>query len=250
MYEPNVNRILDSLSPTDVVLDIGGWARPFNRANFVMDAEPYETRGYYGALVPAQGGDKEFFDKSTWIVRDICERTPYPFKDKELDFVICSHTLEDIRDPLWVCSEMIRIAKRGYIEIPSRVAETCRGIEPGQVGWSHHRWLIDTGDNHVQFTMKYHRIHSHWRFSFPESYLRSLTEEQLVQWLFWDSEFGFAETTIHGVDNIAASLENFVQQTAPYSPVGLKLDSGIRKAEGFRRRVVGKARRILGEGRK
>ena len=33
MYEPNVQRILQSLSPKDVVLDIGGWASPFNRAN-------------------------------------------------------------------------------------------------------------------------------------------------------------------------------------------------------------------------
>jgi hypothetical protein len=244
MYEPNVKRVLDSLSPTDVVLDIGGWARPFNRANFVLDAEPYETRGFYGAALPAQGGDTEFFTQSTWIQRDICEHTPYPFGDKEIDFVICSHTLEDIRDPLWVCSEMIRIAKRGYIEVPSRVVETCRGIELGQVGWSHHRWLIDIVDNHIQFTMKYHKIHSHWRFSLPESYLRTLSEERMVQWHFWEDSFDYGETTIHGIDNIARALELFVQETAPYSGVRLGLDRQLRAADSLRRRVIGKVRRM------
>ena len=120
MYEPNVARILDSLKPSDVVLDIGGWACPFNRANYVIDAEPYDTRGYYGTVgMPAsQGGDREFFTAHTWHRRDICGKEPFPFEDKEIDFVICSHTLEDIRDPLWVCAEMIRVAKRGYIEVP------------------------------------------------------------------------------------------------------------------------------------
>src|SRR6516164_2319087 len=104
------------------------WACPFNRANYVLDVEPYETRGFYTTFGgPAfQGPEREQFTKETWFQRDLCERKPFPFRDKELDFVICSHTLEDIRDPLWVCSEMIRIAKRGYIEVPSRIAETCR----------------------------------------------------------------------------------------------------------------------------
>src|SRR5689334_18962407 len=47
MFEPNVQRVLQLISADDVVLDIGGWASPFNRANYVMDAFPYETRGFY-----------------------------------------------------------------------------------------------------------------------------------------------------------------------------------------------------------
>lgn len=115
MYEPNVSLILEKIGPEDVVLDIGGWACPFNRANYVMDVQPYETRGFYRTIgLPAsQGGALEHFSKDTWIRRDFCDREPYPFGDKSIDFVVCSHTLEDIRDPMWVCSEMVRIAKRG-----------------------------------------------------------------------------------------------------------------------------------------
>ncbi|NQW05123.1 MAG: methyltransferase domain-containing protein [Acidobacteria bacterium] len=128
-------RVLDMLSPTDVVLDTGGWASPFNRANFILDTEPYETRGFYRTFggAPFQGPTEESFTEATWIRRDICERTPYPFADKPIDFVICSQTLEDIRDPLWVCQEMMRIGKRGYIETPSRVAEWPSAHEDGSI---------------------------------------------------------------------------------------------------------------------
>src|SRR5580704_17946570 len=142
MFYPNSDLIMSELSDSAVVLDIGGWAHPFNRANYIMDAESYETRGYYNRTFaknspyPPIGGKVEQFTKGTWIQRDICDKTPFRFRDKELDYVICSHTLEDIRDPLWVCADMIRIAKRGYIEVPSRLCESCRGAEIGIVGLS------------------------------------------------------------------------------------------------------------------
>jgi SAM-dependent methyltransferase len=244
MFEPNVSRILERLDPRDVVLDIGGWARPFNRADHVMDAEPFETRGYYG--LPAQGGDSERFTAATWVRRDICEHTPYPFADKSIDFVICSHVLEDVRDPLWVCAEMIRIARAGYIEVPSRVAESCRGVEPGAVGWSHHRWLIDIADGGITFLMKFHTIHSHWRLSFPASFHRRLSERERVQWLFWEDTFPFRERTIHGPENIIAELETFVGRVRPYPAWLVGTDRIARTALRLPGRAVRKARRLLG----
>ncbi len=216
MYAPNVERVLASLGSSDVVLDIGGWACPFNRANHVVDAEPYETRGYYKTVgLPAsQGGDTEYFTADTWHRQDICA-DPLPFGDKEVDFVICSHVLEDIRDPLWVCSEMVRVAKRGYIEVPSRVAETCRGWESDRIaGLSHHRWLIDIDEaaGEVRFTQKYHMIHSDRRYNLPPSFLHRLSDESKVSWLFWENEFQFSEAHIHGLENIAAELELFARR--------------------------------------
>jgi SAM-dependent methyltransferase len=65
MYEPNVQRVLDRLGRDDVVLDIGGWASTFNRANWVMDAMPYATRGFYRTFggKPYQAGEQELFAK-------------------------------------------------------------------------------------------------------------------------------------------------------------------------------------------
>lgn len=101
MLEQNVRRILSSLKESDLVIDM----------------MPYETRGRFGS----QGGNREYFEKSSWIQRDICSHEVFPFRDKQFDFVICSHTLEDIRDPIWVCQEMNRMGKRGYIETPPRL---------------------------------------------------------------------------------------------------------------------------------
>jgi len=247
MLQKNSDVIMSRLQPSDVVLDIGGWAHPFNRANYVMDQEPYETRGYYNRTfaknnpIPPLGGTVENFTADTWIQRDICSHQPYPFADKQLDYVICSHTLEDIRDPLWVCSEMIRIGKRGYIEIPSRIWESCRGFEPGIVGLSHHRWLIDIAGNEISFTMKFHSIHGHWRLSLPAKFAQSLAPERAFQWLFWDDSFSFREITIHG-DAQVASLEHFVKSVKPYPAWLLTADTNVRRANQFLKRAARYAR--------
>jgi hypothetical protein len=241
MLQENVNLILQRLHPDAVVLDIGAWGRPFNRANYVLDQESFETRGHYG--LPAQGGESEMFTRESWIQWDICSREPFPFGPKEVDFVICSHTLEDIRDPLWVCSEMVRIAKAGYIEVPSRAAESSRGVEPGQAGWSHHRWLIDMDGGHVRFMMKYHKIHSHWRLSFPRRFLRRLPEHEQVQWLFWEGSLAFSEVTLHGVDTIERELDRFVRSKRPYPELLVKADRAYRIARSLPGRAVAKLKR-------
>ena len=86
------NRILEKIGPEDLVLDVGGWACPFNRANWIIDSGPYETRGFYASigLPRSQGGDREYFSRETWVSRDLCHREPWPFQDKQFDFSICS----------------------------------------------------------------------------------------------------------------------------------------------------------------
>ena len=248
MFEPNAQLILSKLRPDDVVLDVGGWACPFNRANLVIDAEPFETRGYYRTLglPPSQGGRTEFFTSASWIQRDLCAREPWPLADGSIDFAICSHTLEDLRDPVWVCSELTRVARAGYIEVPSRAAEQSRGWErPAMAGLSHHRWLIDIDDARVSFLMKYHLLHADWRYSLPLSFLRNLPESNRVQWLFWEGTFEYEERVIHGSDAQAAELERFVQATHPYPPALLRADDATRRVISLVRRAVRKARRVL-----
>jgi SAM-dependent methyltransferase len=215
----NVNDILKRIKADDVVLDVGGWASPFNRANWVLDAEPYGTRGFYETIgmAKSQGGEKEYFSKERWVQRDICDKEPWPFADKFFDFSICSHTLEDIRDPLYVCSELIRVSKRGYIEVPSRIVESSRGQEHNKIaGLSHHRWLVDINDNHIQFTMKYHAIHTDFHLSFPASYAKNLSPSEAISSLFWEGDFTYAETQIHGVENIYQELRDYIKSRYHY----------------------------------
>ena len=93
--------------------------------------------------------------------------------------------------------------------------------------------------------MKYHKIHSHWRLSFPERFLRGMPEVRQVQWLFWEGSFAFSEVTIHGVDAIEAELERYVQATRPYPVPLLAADRAWRSARSLPRRASGRLQREL-----
>lgn len=71
------------------------------------------------------------------------DRDPLPYGDGEVAFVYCRHTLEDLADPAWLLSEIARVARAGYIETPSAMAELTRGVDASgyHVGYVHHRWV-------------------------------------------------------------------------------------------------------------
>ena len=115
----NLPRLRDLTAAAERVLDVGGWYSPFNLATHVIDLQRYETRRTGEALDPE---DAERFSADTWQIADVCV-SPWPYPDKFFDFVICSHLLEDVRDPLSVCRELCRIGRAGYVETPSRLRE-------------------------------------------------------------------------------------------------------------------------------
>lgn len=215
MLELNVPEVLRRIGPNDRVLDVGGWARCFNRADYVLDKFPFETRGArYGerlGLGP-QGGELERFSAETWVTRDLCDREPWPFPDRFFDYCMCSHTLEDIRDPLWVCSEMRRVAKAGYIETPSMAFELTRGREAGvPVGLSHHFWIVEVAGDEITFHPKLHNLHGDPRLSLPPEYGASMSAEDRVTWLFWEGDFSAREGWLHldTVVQFVSSLGSF-----------------------------------------
>ncbi len=149
-------QFVDSIPSLARVVDVGGGANPCSRADFVIDGLSYEQRG---ALNKAPSAE-ERVQRSTWIQLDLCAHTPWPFPDKYFDVALCTHVLEDLRDPIWVCHEIARIAKAGYIEVPSRVVEQSRGVEhPCYAGYYHHRWLVTSQNNKLLFRHKPHSLH-------------------------------------------------------------------------------------------
>ncbi|MGH3608858.1 MAG: hypothetical protein ACRDRD_12325, partial [Pseudonocardiaceae bacterium] len=51
-HPDNLAAALARIEPDDVVGDIGGWWKPLNRADHVVDLLPYETRAGGGRLGP------------------------------------------------------------------------------------------------------------------------------------------------------------------------------------------------------
>src|SRR5581483_7473113 len=124
MLDSSRARLLELLVDDALVLDVGGAASPFARADWVIDLLGYEQRGLYG---PPPDPAAERFSADTWVQRDICAREPWPFSTRQFDFSICSQTLEDVRDPVFVCNELMRVSRAGYIEVPSRLEEQSYG---------------------------------------------------------------------------------------------------------------------------
>lgn len=173
---PSVSeRICKTLPESALVLDVGGGAAPWSRADWVIDSLPFEQQGRLAGHAARERGEggQEVDSAETrvyasvrhsprrWVQQDLCDRRPWPFGDREFDFVSCTHVLEDVRDPVWVCSEMRRVGRRGYIETPSRAVEQSLGVEhPCYAGFYHHRWLVSVEENVLVFRLKPHLLHT------------------------------------------------------------------------------------------
>lgn len=201
MWKANHSRI-EALVGDGLVLDVGGWTNPWARADYVIDLLPYETRTLaHDRSIDISTGDLlraprpgERFRKDTWIIHDICSDQPWPFPDKTFDFVVCSQMLEDVRDPVRACAEMIRVGRAGYIETPSRLMEHVLGLErPGMAGYCHHRWLVQIEGATVSFRHKPHFLHTSSRYYVPRSYLRRVPEPRGYNYLFWNGSFEYRE---------------------------------------------------------
>jgi hypothetical protein len=81
--------------------------------------------------------------KITIIKRDFCDKDAWnDLQDNQFDYAICTHTLEDIRDPKYVISQIIRVAKEGYIAVPHKHRELSYSTQNIAVGYAHHRWIF------------------------------------------------------------------------------------------------------------
>jgi hypothetical protein len=158
-----------------------------------MDLMPFESRGGSGSHGPAF----ERFSARTWVQRDACARDPWPFADDEFDFALCVGTLEQVRDPIGVCRELSRVARAGYVEVPTIEAELVFGAE-GQGPWlgdADHRWLCEITGGQLVFLHKPHSIHHDRTPARPGALARADGDEDHVQGLFWEGPCPRASAT-------------------------------------------------------
>jgi hypothetical protein len=227
-------RIL-ALSDDALILDVGAWGAPFNRADWVLDVAPYETRGPMGHYGP----DEERFTRDTWVTRDICDREPWPFEDDFFDFSICVTTLEDIRDPIWVCAELSRVARAGYVEVPTLFAELIYNVEGNGtwLGHEHHRWLVEEEDGGLVFTHKPHSLHADWRVRVLPRWAATMTLEDHLLGVFWEGALPARERVVIGpypTDELAAKVR------AHFSPTRREL--AVKEARERARHLAARAK--------
>ena len=91
-------------NPEWKILDIGCGYRAHPNASIIADVQDFSNHYKERKFVKING-------------------KKLPFNDKEFDFVIASHVIEHVEDFEYFIKELERICSRGYIELPSRLAD-------------------------------------------------------------------------------------------------------------------------------
>jgi hypothetical protein len=120
----------------DRVLDIGSGAVPFKYATEFVDLFQDDNTHRGGVPIKKEGR-----------VIHTADIENLPFRDKEFDFVYCSHVLEHVKSPAKACDEIMRVGKRGYIETPSRLSDFMFNT----VSLGFHLWQVDKINNKLIF---------------------------------------------------------------------------------------------------
>ena len=102
---------IKSIKKTDRVLEVGPGGTPYHRSDVLLEyqfdrTEAEAQRGYAAPLKTSK--------PVVWYQGD-----RFPFKDKEFDYVICSHVIEHVPDVNVFVAELNRVAKGGYLEYPT-----------------------------------------------------------------------------------------------------------------------------------
>lgn len=106
------------------VLEIGGGHNPHQRSNTIVDK--FVDSNYH------RSGNIKVNKNQKFIQAD---GEDLPFKNNEYDYVICNQVLEHVENPTTFLNEQMRVAKKGYLEVPSLIGEYLHPKES-------HKWLI------------------------------------------------------------------------------------------------------------
>jgi len=133
-YSYRSSFILHNFTSKDAVLDIGSGGCPFPHATILADR----------FIEPTCHRTAKFISDGRPVV--ICDIHQLPFRNKSFDYLVCSHVLEHIDNPIKACEEIQRVSNAGYIETPSFLKDAL-------FAWAHgmHKWHVVSIKNCLVF---------------------------------------------------------------------------------------------------
>jgi SAM-dependent methyltransferase len=143
-----------------LVLEVGSGGNPYPRSNVLLDAYETTRERHWVPLIT---------DRPT--VLGFVENLP--FKDKSFDFVIASHVLEHSTDPEKFLSELQRVARAGYIEVPDAFLER---VNP----YKDHRLEITLRDGKLIIFKKKDWIEDQYLFDLYEDGVKRIMTAELM----------------------------------------------------------------------
>ncbi len=150
------------------VLDIGCGYTANKHANTVADIKDLST--FYK--------DKKFIKITN---------KKLPFRDNEFDFVITSHVIEHVEDFQFFISEIERISKQGYIELPTRLGDNIVFENLND-----HIWWFKYDDELNSFIVsKKNQILEPFASVSTAKKLESIFRESLIMEIYWKDKVNY-----------------------------------------------------------
>ena len=115
-------KLIKSIRPSDRVLEIGPGGTPHPRSDVFLEYE-FES----AVVAESQRGYQKTLKTQKPVV--YYKGDIFPFKDKEFDYIICSHVAEHVENLDQFIKEMTRVGKAGYIEYPTIYYDYMYNIE-------------------------------------------------------------------------------------------------------------------------
>jgi len=174
------------IQASDRVLDVGCGGWPFKHATHLADKYPETTTHRTESLAR---------DHRPFYEVDI-EKLSFP--DKSFDFVFCSHVLEHTENPGCAMRELCRVAKRGYVEVPTRLSDVMFNFTRLP---NHHKWhglvvkdtviLIEWSDSERRELGNefYAELQSSYSNNFQDFFTRN--RDLFFASLRWNADFNF-----------------------------------------------------------
>jgi len=201
-----IKNILEKNSDWNVI-DIASSNCGWHYANIFTDITDYSE--FYHRKY---GGTKKFIQMN-------CEEK-FPFEDNEFDFVIASHVLEHVHDPIHFCKELCRIGKRGYIEVPTpfwdNLTEGPYDLANNPLG--HKSW--------VTFDDEYNKIVFNKKLEIFKKVLSTREYQSLV--IFFSNS---ALVKLYWENNIECELGNNRYEYNNNRDVDLKFDANLYRVD-------------------
>jgi SAM-dependent methyltransferase len=172
----NLTYIESLIKPDAKVLEIGPGRFPFSKATHFCGWSTDEKNKFNNY-------------KTVNIAEDI-----FPYEDKEFDFVYCRHVIEDLWNPINALKEILRITKAGYIETPSPLCETAKGVDATNInyrGYAHHRYFVWNDSGVLNILPKFPIVETD--FFQSKIFLDDEMEEILQNPFYWNTFFYFKD---------------------------------------------------------
>jgi hypothetical protein len=169
------------------ILDVGGGSNArLTNTTHILDFLPLREQAS-GAQVEVFLGDMELID--TWYpIFD------YVNKFGKFDFVVCSHTLEDLNCPQQVILNLFKVANAGMIALPTKYIETFKWetyyVAEPYMGYCHHRWIYTIKNGTLYGYPKMGSMeYSNFNFESSSEYRNRYGNAQTEMTFLWENDF-------------------------------------------------------------